>query len=66
MAERDFIPKLMPLEEVVTASCLCRSTVYKMIKTGELRSVRLFRRHMVYVDSYVEMLKRHETKEIPE
>jgi excisionase family DNA binding protein len=57
--------KLASIEEVANASSLCRSTIYKLIKTGELRSVRLSRRHLVYIDSYIEMLKRHETAERP-
>jgi predicted DNA-binding transcriptional regulator AlpA len=59
----DRLPALAPLEEVVTASGLCRSTIYKLIKAGELRSVRILRRRMVYVDSYIDLLKRLETQE---
>jgi predicted DNA-binding transcriptional regulator AlpA len=54
------IPRLISREEVATASGLCKTTIDKLIKRGELRSVRILRRRMVFVDSYVDLLRRLE------
>jgi excisionase family DNA binding protein len=55
----DFMPALATVDEVATNLRICRASVYKLINTGELRSVVLFGRHRrVYVDSYLEYLDR--------
>src|SRR5438045_563305 len=53
--------RVIPIDELASEMRICRSTVYKLIKTGELRSIRVFRRHLVLMESYEDWIKRHET-----
>jgi predicted DNA-binding transcriptional regulator AlpA len=57
----DGLPVLATVREVVAASRLSRATIHKAIKTGDLRSVMLCGRRLVYVDSYIAWLRRHES-----
>ncbi len=62
-AERPSIPMLMTVSEVMEASRLGETTVYKLLKAGDLRSVLLCGRRMIFADSYAELLRRLETEE---
>ncbi len=62
MAERPSIPRLITVSEVKEASRLGFSTVYKMMKSGELRSVLICGRRMIFADSYTELLNRLEAE----
>ena len=55
------LPVLATVREVVAASRLSRATIHKAIRTGALRSVMLCGRRLIYVDSYVAWLRRHES-----
>lgn len=54
----DFLPQLVTIEEVVAKTRICKATVYNLIKSGELRSVSITRRKLIYVDSVMDLLKR--------
>jgi excisionase family DNA binding protein len=59
------LPKLMTVSEVKEASRLGITTIYKLIKSGELRSLRILGRRLVLVTSYLDLINRREAAERP-
>jgi excisionase family DNA binding protein len=55
----------MTVGEVKEASRLGITTIYKLIKSGELRSVRILGRRLVLVTSYLDLIHRREAAERP-
>lgn len=49
------------VEQFRSISGLGRSTIYELIKSGDIRSVRVLGRRLIIVDSYREFLARLET-----
>lgn len=54
-------PRLHPVESVMDRLCLGRSTVFNLMASGELRSVKVGRRRLVPESAIVEFIGRLET-----
>lgn len=59
----DFVPTTVTVEQFSEISQLGKTTIYKMIKRGDLKSVRVYGRRLIVVQSYFDFVNRETTEE---
>lgn len=50
------LPKMTTVTAIVAASKLPRSNVYRLLKNGDLKSVKIGRRRLIPVEAVIELL----------
>jgi hypothetical protein len=60
----EFVPTTVTVEQFGKISQLGKTTIYKMIKRGDLNSVRVYGRRLIVVQSYFDFVTRETAAEM--
>ena len=63
MTEHVIMPTTMTVDRFSAVSGLGKTSIYKLIKQGELKSARILGRRLIIMESYFEMVRRQAERE---